>query len=328
VLRPRDVIVAVVVCVASVAGLHLAGELLARAPAPPTSYDAPRNPYFRRGWVDWTRAPDPLPGDRRIVVISNSQGFLRERPEGEWSYPAALEELLSERSGEDVQVLNWSVPGGKLPEMIVLAARAAKHEPSDIVLVTYTENFVGESMTARLGFGISDVPLLVADRNVRALLSDEFADRYQVTLVAPRLSVHTGFGAVRWRTIEGTDETWGWTPEEPEVDLASLEWTVDAWDELSSEAARDFVATARRGAPDARVWIVTMPLPAPAWTREAWSEFREMDQRVREAVGDAPGVTALEALEVVPVSEFYTHTHMTPAGHRMLAEWLADRLER
>jgi hypothetical protein len=318
---------AVGVCVAAVAVLHVAGDLLARVPAPPTSYEAPRNPYFRRGWVDWTRAPAPLPGDRRIVLISNSQGFLRERPEGEWCYAARLENLLRERSGDEVEVLNWSVPGGKIPEMIVLAARAADHDPSDIVLVTYTENFVGESMTARLGFGISDVPLLVADHNVRNLLSDDFNDRYQVTFVGPQLSVHTGFGAVRWRTIEGMDETWSWRPEEPDVELASLEWTVDPWNDLSAEATRDFVATARRGTPGVRLWIVTMPLPKPAWTSEAWAEFERMDENVRQALGDAPGVTTLEGLTAVPVAEFYTHTHMTPDGHRMFAQWLADRLE-
>lgn len=183
-------------------------------------------------------------------------------------------------------------------------------------------------MTARLGFGISDVPLLVADPDVRGLLSDDFTDRYQVTFVGPQLSVHTGFGAVRWRTIEGTNETWGWRPEEPDVDLASLGWTVDPWSDLSAEATRDFIATARRGTPGVRLWIVTMPLPRPAWTSEAWAEFERMDENVRDAIDAVPDVAALEALDAVPTSEFYTHTHMTPAGHQIFATWLADRLER
>ncbi len=325
-MTTRGLILAIVSCVVVVVCGHFAAGLFARPEPIPTSYDAPRNPHFRRDWVRWTRPAESATG-RAIVVISNSQGFLRERAEGELSYPAALERLLDERTGEAVDVLNWSVPGGKIPEMIVLAARAGAHAPSDIVLVTYTENFVGETMRSRLSFGISDVPLLAAVPAVRGLLSDEFLARFKVGSVAPYTSVYTGYGSLRWRTIENANEDWDWVIDDPDVDLSTLGKTVEAWDEDSSWALREFVETAQRAAPGAQVHVVAMPLARPAWTDEAWGTHGAMVERVRESVVRGGGrVFVWDALELLPPELFYTHTHFRAEGHALFAEWLAQRL--
>lgn len=322
----NGLLLTIVLCAAALGIVEIGLRVAADPGAIPTSYEAPRNPHFRRDWAQWTRVPATLPGERRVVVISNSQGFLRERAEGEWAYPARLAGELSRRTQSDVRTLNWSAPGGKIPEMVVLAARAARHDPSDIVLVTYTENFVGDSMRQRLSFGITDIPLLTADPAVRGLLSDDFKSRYQIGSVAAWTGLNTGFGLARWRTIEGMNETWDWEISEPRVDLSTLAKTVEPWDDLSEGAAREFVETARRAAPQARLWILTMPLPRPAWTPEAWAEMQRLVPNIRAAVGDAPLVTVASALEVVPAEHFYTHTHFDPDGHAIFAAWLADLL--
>jgi len=321
----RGLMLAIATClIALIVGNFAAGVL--RPAPPPNSYDAPRNPHFRRDWVRWTRPPATLPDARRMVVISNSQGFLRERPEGELCYTARLEELVAERTDAPAEALNWSIPGGKIPEMTVLAARAAAHDPTDIVLVTYTENLVGESMRTRLSFGISDAPLLTALSEVRELLSDEFQSRFDVGNVAPYTSVYTGYGAFRWKTVEGADEDWYWRKKEPDLDLSTLEKTVDPWDDDSSWALREFVETARRAAPNATIHVIEMPLPKPAWTPEAWAIHQEMATNARAALEGFQGVQIHDALTLIPPDQFYTHTHFRAEGHETFARWLADRI--
>lgn len=297
------------------------------SPSPiPDSYEAPRNPHFRRDWVRWTGAPEPLPGDRRIIVISNSQGFLRENAHGELCYSARLEAELSERLGERCEVLNWSIPGGKLPEMIVLAARAGAHDPTDIVLVTYTENFVGRSIRSPLSFSISDVPLLTGIPEVRSLLSPGFRRGFKVGNVSPYTGLHTGYGDLRWKTVEGTDEAWDWKIFEPTIAVKDLDKTVEPWDEDSSRMMREFVETAGRAAPDARVLVVAMPLARSAWTPDAWEELDRMRGNVAQATTGLAGVRALSAIDLVPDALFYTHTHMRAEGHEVFARWLAEQL--
>ncbi len=122
-------------------------------------HDVPRNPHFRRGWTQYTE-PRELPADTRsVIVISNSQGYLRESEDGHQAFPTQLEQLLERSEPQrDYVVMNWSVAGGHAPEMIVLAARAAQHRPDLVIWVTYAANLSPGLWTKPLSFAITDAP--------------------------------------------------------------------------------------------------------------------------------------------------------------------------
>ena len=320
-----DVWLALATCLLALAlGDVLARELVVTSS--PDSYQAPRNPNFRRGWVGYTGAPVPLPMAKRAIVISNSQGFLREYVDGREAYPSRLEGLLTGRERTPWEVLNWSIPGGKMPEMTLLAARAGQHRPDTVLLVTFTENFTGESLKRPLSFSISDVPLLGADSGVRAALSPAYTQRFEVGGLSALISRDTGLGALRQRTIEADNETWTWVPRMPRVDLTTGHRTMRPWDADSSWILREFADTLHRAAPEAQLLVVAMPLPRGPWTEQAWRELSSMAQQARAAVAGRAYATVANAIGVVPDSAFCTPTHMRPEGHELFADWLATRL--
>ncbi|MFH2123809.1 MAG: hypothetical protein ABIJ50_10060 [Pseudomonadota bacterium] len=72
--------------------------------------------------------------DKLIVIISNSQGYGRELSDQE-TYPVLLEKDLISQQKENVRVLNWSIPGGMMPDFIILAAAAKRLAPDILIFV-------------------------------------------------------------------------------------------------------------------------------------------------------------------------------------------------
>jgi hypothetical protein len=120
----------------------LAGELalprvLHRPLDPDRRYG--RNPHLRRGWDEYIRVTGrPLPGEFRILLLSNSQGNGPEYPDRA-TYPWLLQDLLNEgRSGPPVRVVNWSFGPNRVPEAIALLARAQDLRP-DLTLNVFNQ---------------------------------------------------------------------------------------------------------------------------------------------------------------------------------------------
>ncbi|MBU0731016.1 MAG: hypothetical protein KKE17_05265 [Proteobacteria bacterium] len=94
-----------------------------------------RNPFFRKAWVEHVYRVSPKhPDEKLIIILSNSQGYGREFPDDK-TYPVLLEKKLREKTGSDVRVLNWSVPGLAAPEFVILAAAAHRLNPDIFVVV-------------------------------------------------------------------------------------------------------------------------------------------------------------------------------------------------
>jgi hypothetical protein len=96
-----------------------------------------RNPHLRRDWDNYIRvtsaARDP---ELRVLLLSNSQGNGPEYPE-RTIYPWLLQDRLNEgRSGPKVRVVNWSFGPNRVPEAVVLLARAQELKP-DLVLAVF-----------------------------------------------------------------------------------------------------------------------------------------------------------------------------------------------
>lgn len=98
--------------------------------------DPGRNPHGRRDWDDYiARTSVPRPPEIRILVLSNSQARAPELP-ADMGYPWLLQERLNqERVGPPVRVVNWSYGPNRVPEAIILLARARELDPDVLVAV-------------------------------------------------------------------------------------------------------------------------------------------------------------------------------------------------
>jgi hypothetical protein len=120
-----------------------------------------------------------------------------------------LEWLLEQADPQhDYRVMNWSVAGGKSPEMIVLAARAAQHRPDLVVWSTFADNFAAGLWRKPLSYAISDAPELAYLPSVRANLPAGFLQHFDVYDPLAVFSVYTGLGQARARYIEQRTNNW------------------------------------------------------------------------------------------------------------------------
>jgi hypothetical protein len=320
-----------VVMVGTVAVGEVTAGMVYRTRPYTTSYDASRNPYYRRAWLEYTQ-PDVErvndPNVQRIIVISNSQGFMREHPDAEagLSYSAQLEQMLNEADPTtQYEVLNWSIGGGSSPEFTVLAARAGAHHPDIVILAPFTPNYVRRDVTDAdsLSFFISDVYQLAYLPEVRQYLPERFLQAYPASSMTEFYEVYTNLGRIRhW--FEDTDDS-NWFPdysvreETGQRNVYYIEWS-----ETSTDLMRQFYETLSASAPDAQLLFVSMPLQRPFFDDESWGNMQAMGEAASELFADAPNVRVYDALNLIPPEEFYGPTHFNPEAHRQFALWLRD----
>jgi hypothetical protein len=95
-----------------------------------------RNPHLRRDWDNYigvtSASHDP---EIRVLLVSNSQGNGPEYPD-RVIYPWLLQDALNEgRSGPPVRVVNWSFGPNRVPEAVMLLARAQDLRPHLVLTV-------------------------------------------------------------------------------------------------------------------------------------------------------------------------------------------------
>lgn len=322
--RPRVGRSALVLAV--VAGLIFAAELgvglLLRDVEKPSSYTGHRNPHLRRDWTAFT-APKPGPKEEyRVILISNSQGFLRERSEGELTYAGRLETALRAGGyGEGAEVLNWSVPGASAQELIVLAARAVAHEPDVVMLVSYNNNFSVGAGGRRLASGGSDIPHMGYLPEVRRFLPGRFLDRADAYDGLDWLGAHSNL--IRWRNRNMEPEEWVFVPREPgpNAPLRTFSLTKNVMPEL----LEDFLTAATAGETVPEVLLVSMPL-----NHEQFKGFENVGQfaEVAQAAADKihPQAQVHDASQLYPPEDFYGGRHLRLSGHEKFAAYLYDRM--
>jgi hypothetical protein len=93
-----------------------------------------RNPHLRRDWDNYIRVTSvPHDPEVRVLLLSNSQGNGPEYPDRA-TYPWLLQDALSEgRTGPPVRVVNWSFGPNRVPEAVLLLARAQDLKPHLVV---------------------------------------------------------------------------------------------------------------------------------------------------------------------------------------------------
>lgn len=297
-----------------------------------------RNPRLLRDWDRYVaETAVAAAGERRILVLSNSQGRGPEHPP-ERIYPSLIARRLAE-GGERVRVVNWSVAPSRVPEAITLLARAQDLSP-DVVLAVFPANwFAAEDHATRSG----PTPLSMFESDVtdtawlyRERLPPEFVRHYLTPRTAWTALLARGWPCYRFRDLpafwasrhlpwarpllpEAARARWydteleraprrrlGPAPEFPVRDPYPA--LVSMFDEAAARlgARRVFVLQP--------LWFEVHPRHVPSVARLK----RELAWR---------GWEVWDMTAAVPWTEFLEGSvHLTERGHHIFAELLAARL--
>lgn len=311
-------LMACVTCFFILGGFHLILNFFYDHITFPSSYTVARNPYFLRGWQHYT-APESTPqhdDTYRVIVITNSQGFMQEHWEDNLSYMSTLEIMLQNQMDQTVEVLNWAAPASNAAEQIILAARAIDHHPDLILWVVHNTNLVREPFQT-LDFYSTDISRLVYDPSVRQYLSDRFLRIHNGYDPLAWLNVHTGYGKMSHILDQERYFRWWWTPQELKDTIFTGDWT-----DQSIFYANEFYETINRSPVPISTRVVSMPLNALPYPPQAWAEMNLLDDRLKDIYDGLPHIQVYDAIDSIPQPMFYTHTHMRPDGHNLFAKWL------
>ena len=292
-------------------------------------YESPRNPNFRRAWLEFTEPHPRAENSKLVIVISNSQGYLRESEHGELAYPKQLEARLRENSDDPIQVANWSIAGGYAPEFVVLAARAATHHPDAIMLVSYGRNFTSAHLERPLSWGVSDADLIGYVPEVRAALPDWFIEHFNLHEFPKYLETYSALIRLRSIISEPKNERWTWEVHGPKESFFenSLK-TAGPWRPMSDRLVLALADVVAKISPDTKLIIVGMPFAAKLWHPAAIQVNRFLLPRAQQLYQNRPNIYLLDATQLFPSDPkyFYGHAHLRLAGHAAFADWLAPRV--
>ena len=286
------------------------------------SFNPSRSPFARLGWHEYVAdTPPRREGERLVLLISNSQGHGSELP-ADRIYAHLLNGKFRS-SGHPVRVVNWSVPGVRYHDFLVLASLARRVDPSHIIVVSTPGMFVYQEpfSDARGSWG-SDLYTWLAERRLRADMPDE--DRQVMTDFGLEVDIAMSRLWPAWRARhipsmyggelrrvrryqalqEGGAAGVHRDPKafrEPPPDLPGLP-------RRRAEVFLDLVAAG--GAP---VTFVRMPLH-PVWRdhdAQAWTALEALCRDHRVATRDLSSA--------VPGDGFLTPSHLNADGHRIFA---------
>lgn len=327
---------------AALAAILAAEQALPRAlytPIDPARRTA-RNAHLRRDWDNYVRATSiPHEPEVRILLLSNSQGNGPEYPD-RVIYPWLLQDALNEgRTGPPVRVVNWSFGPNRVPEAVVLLARAQELRPH-MMLAVFHPTWFQEADYAIQGrpTPLSMFPGDIVDTAwlYRGRLPPAFAARYVKPVTAVSATFARYWPAYRFRDLPVSwlqvNVPW-FRPFVPEG-----EWA--AWS-LAGRARRSRL----QSQPIARPFV-HVPHPAliemfaeAAARLDATRVFVFQPHYFRLPQESNVPATVARALETkgfsvwdmshaVPWQEFLEgqNIHLADDGHRTFARALADRV--
>jgi hypothetical protein len=269
-----------------------------------------------------------------VLLLSNSQGRGPEVPAGQ-IYPALLSAHLSSTRAAPVRVVNWSFASNRVPEAIVLLARARELNPH-LVVAAFPPNWFSDrdlrSPLTRLESDLTETAWLYRGR-----LPERFRERYLTRTAAIRAAFARGWPLYRYRDLPVFAlSVWapGILPVFPEasqsrwfdVDLGRVpRMHLPPAPRIASQApspelmAMFLEAASELAAPKA---FVLQPL---------WFALHPRHERaaatVREGL-ERGGWITWDLTRAVPWDQYFTESvHFTPAGHVTFAEELSRRLD-
>ena len=325
----------------------LAGILAAELSLPPLLYTPldpgqrlARNSHLRRDWDNYVRATsvarDP---EIRVLLLSNSQGNGPEYPD-RVIYPWLLQDELNEgRQGPPVRVVNWSFGPNRVPEAIVLLARAQDLRPHLVLAAFHPTWFQAADYEIHgKGTPLSMFPGDIVD--TAWLYRDRLPPAFDAHYVRPITAVSALF-ARGWPTYRFKDLPVSWLqvnvpwfrPFVPEGEWAA--WSLAARarrSRLQSQPiARAFAHVPHAGLMDmfgeaaARLHAPLVFVFQPHYY--LLPQESDVPTVVTRAL-EAKGFQVWDMSQTVPWREFLEgqNIHLADDGHRTFARALAERV--
>jgi hypothetical protein len=302
------------------------------------TFDTVRNAHARRDWDNYTlRTSVAHPPERRILLLSNSQGRGPEFP-SDRIYPLLLQrELNAGRAGPPVRVVNWSFGPNRVPEAVLLLARARRLRP-DVVIAVFPpiwfqdEDYeVGGRPTPLSMFPSDlvdtawlyrrDLPPAFVDHYLGPLsgLDALFARRWP-TWRYRDLPISALAARARWVEAFMPDrEHAAWFYEGLNAPVRVRARTpVDVSGRWPNAALMSFFTDAAQGLEARKIFVLEPHYYQVTGGREILPPLRERLLR--------GGFEVWDMMDAVPWTEFFEGVHLTQAGHAAFAGELAARL--
>lgn len=309
-----------------------------------------RNACLLRDWGHHAYPAPQKPQEKLIIIISNSQGYGTE-VEDEQTYPFILEQLLNQSGKETYKVLNWSVPGGQIPEQLILTAAAARLHPEKLLFINSPASFSQRHLAmlkqpfsnSILG---SDVYLLLAYSDVREVLPELYSHFFyqskvylNATLarIFPLWSIRTyplslvnrvsflqpfdKSGEINpWHfphniSIEQTREKFLKT-----VNNTHSEYPAVPYENFSTELLNHFFSITKMI--DGEKYFIFMPHHTIIRNKNSLI-IPKISQTIQEN-----DIQVVDMRAAVPDSYYLSSVHFDQTGHRIMAEKLAEAIIR
>ncbi len=330
----RRLLIALTACLAALGLAEAAARVVDAGREKPSSYTADRNPAYRRDFWAYTQ-PQPIREDQRlIIVISNSQGFgpelgkIEQLGQAPGLYTAQLQRQLNDTltgdpNSDRIIVANWSIAGGNGAELMLLAARAAAHEPDAVFIVSHMNTWTKPRLADPLSTYISDVNQFAYKPELRMTLPGWFKRTFRAYSVPDALAANSALVQTGRRLGESRQTRWRPTrvaPPRREPQRRSRGGAALA-DGLARRMLQWSVRHLNEHSPNTAVWLITMPLNRPIWKQGAWQNAQQF-AALQQQVANETQAEHFDALHTLGTHQFYTHTHFKPRGHSQFAEQL------
>lgn len=343
----RPIVTIAAAFVLGFAALNIAAYWLVPFYHSETSAEAPRNPWFRRGWDRYTDA-EMSDETFDVVYVSNSNGYGTEVAD-EALFAAWIDAHYRDLPAPDlngygsgpVRFHNWSAPGTTYSDMTILIAEAARSDADLVMVVFWRRNLRIRSASE----ANQDTDLIVLDAAMSGNLSPDFLSEQTNFSYFAHAAMRSAFPAVRARQIlrewAFADGGMPASPElagvpalsksyrPPEADFVRLTGPYEEPRRLPNfdmSAVDPWLHTVDHN-PDTPFVFGLMPLASWAYD----------DLTRRRTAAGARGLQELaearDNLEFhdfswsLPSEEFYFHSHMAEANHRAYAGMLTEIID-
>jgi hypothetical protein len=292
-----------------------------------------RNPYFRRGWPEYTNATVSIDDkSKKMIIISNSQGFGREFI-GNKTYTSQLQARFK-KDGKQINVINWSAPGAIAHDLLLLTAKSLVDDVDCVLIITFCENFRKRDVDKPLSYSAQDTPYMLTNELVRSILPDsiiELADVKHKMMILSLFYRGVEYFKDMYQKYHSNKETYWWSyPENgPGHRKTIAEKDVKKSVEFSDYDVSYFqyfdVLFQKKN--KTKVVFVMMPLASRLLTEGSIKKIKQFNSYVMNHY-KSTDIDVWNMSNELDEDHFYSHTHFSPTNHLIFSELLYRKLDK
>lgn len=315
-----------------------------------TKSDLKRNSLFRRGWVEFTyESTKHQPDETLVIIVSNSQGYGGE-VEDNATYASRLEQLSAANNQKKFRVLNWSIYGGHVIEMAILAAAAKRLEPDLFFYVENPSRFHHRLIRYKTGKGksigiSSDIEFLLWYSEIRDSIPKRFLTSFFRPIDYVEIALAHIFKPYRYRELllSGLTLPAPFKPFDKREHLGLWNQNFVSRERLLRQL-RQNEKMAKQGRPVVNPKDIGWDLvsdffqAADGMTGEKYfiqMPLHSLAHKQNEAIiedftriGEESSFNVIDFTQNIPDEEFVSLTHLNEAGHQRMAALLVKLIDR